>query len=55
MKILLEVAPLEKAKHAKSDFTELIQFLFAYPHAGINGCQHFNTDTMKVNIVTNTK
>jgi hypothetical protein len=35
MKILLEVLPLEKAKHAESDFTELIQFLFAYPHAGI--------------------
>jgi hypothetical protein len=34
MKILLEVLPLEKAKHADSDFTEPVQFLFAYPHAG---------------------
>jgi hypothetical protein len=35
MKILLEVVPLEKAKHAESDFTEPIPFLFAYPSAGI--------------------
>jgi hypothetical protein len=35
MKILLEVLPLEKAKHTDSDFTEPVQFLFAYPHAGI--------------------
>jgi hypothetical protein len=25
----------EKAKHANSDFTEPVQFLFAYPHPGI--------------------
>jgi hypothetical protein len=35
MKILLEVLPLEKAKHADSDITEPVQFLFAYLHAGI--------------------
>jgi hypothetical protein len=35
MKILLVVLPLEKAKHADSDFTEPVQFLFAYPCAGI--------------------
>jgi hypothetical protein len=35
MKILLEVLPLEKAQHADSDFTEPVQFLFLYPHAGI--------------------
>jgi hypothetical protein len=35
MKILLEVLPLEKAKHADSDFTEPVQFLFAYPRVGI--------------------
>jgi hypothetical protein len=29
MKILLEVLPLENAKHADSDFTEPVQFLFA--------------------------
>jgi hypothetical protein len=33
MKILLEVRTLEKAKHADSDFTEPVQFLFAYPRA----------------------
>jgi hypothetical protein len=35
MKILLDVLPLQKAKHADSDFAEPLQFLFAYPHAGI--------------------
>jgi hypothetical protein len=35
MKILLEVLPLEKLKHANSDLTEPVQFLFAYPRAGI--------------------
>jgi hypothetical protein len=35
MKILLEVLPLEKAKHGDFDFTEPVQFLFAYPCAGI--------------------
>jgi hypothetical protein len=35
MKILLEVLPLEKAKQADSDFTESVQFLFAYPRTGI--------------------
>jgi hypothetical protein len=35
MKILLEVILLEKAKHADSDFTEPVQFLFAYPHERI--------------------
>jgi hypothetical protein len=35
MKILPEVLPLEKAKHADFDFTEPVQFLFAYPCARI--------------------
>jgi hypothetical protein len=35
MKILLEVLHLGKAKHADADFTEPVQFLFAYPLAGI--------------------
>jgi hypothetical protein len=35
MKILLEVLLLEKAKHADYDFAEPVQFLFAYPRAGI--------------------
>jgi hypothetical protein len=34
MKILPEMLPLEKAKHADFDFTEPVQFLFAYPCAG---------------------
>jgi hypothetical protein len=34
MKILLEMLPLEKAKHADSDFTEPVQLPFAYPRAG---------------------
>jgi hypothetical protein len=53
MKILLEVLPLGKVKHADSDFTEPVQFLFAYPRTGNIGWQHFNTVTMKENIVTN--
>jgi hypothetical protein len=41
MKILLEVLPLEKAKQADSDFTEPVQFLFAYPRAGNRtSCRH---------------
>jgi hypothetical protein len=35
MNILLEVLPLEKAKHADSQFAEPVQFPFAYPPAGI--------------------
>jgi hypothetical protein len=35
MKILVEVLPTEKTKHADSDITEQVQFLFAYLHAGI--------------------
>jgi hypothetical protein len=35
MNILLEVLPLEKAKHADCDFIEPVQFLFVYPRAGI--------------------
>jgi hypothetical protein len=46
MKILLDVLPLEKAKHADSDFTEPVRLPFAHAHAGIMAAtfQHFHNE-----------
>jgi hypothetical protein len=46
MKILLELLPLEKAKHADSDITEPVQFSW------MPTFQHCHNEE---NIVTNTK